>query len=175
MKFLIINASPNKRGMTSKFCRTFAKAAKKVGEVKQFDLHDAPPSFCKGSKPRPKKLSLYQKETLDCDALFIGTPPYWFSAPSILKAYIEDLDPIENDLWKRPRPLGMCIYAPEGGELGVAGPIALAFNHLKFSLVEWGYIFNRGIKKDDSWSWDDIKGMPKRMERISRAYKMYPD
>ena|SRR3989344_9051614 len=165
MKFLIINASPNSEGGTAKFCDAFLTAAQKVGEVKQLNLHDDPPPFCKGSLPKPEILSTYQREVLECDALFIATPTYWFNVPSILKAFIENLDPIELDLWKRPRTLGIAIYSPEGGELGPATATVLPLNHLNFSLVDNGYVYHRGIPKDD-WAWEDIALMPERMARL---------
>jgi multimeric flavodoxin WrbA len=165
MKFLIINASPNENGVTVKFCDAFTKAAEKVGEVKRLNLHDDPPPFCRGILPRPRTLGLYQREVLDCDALFVATPTYWFNVPSILKAFIEELDPIEEDLWEKRRAFGAAIHAPEGGELGPATALILPLNHLNFSLVNMGYVYHRGIPKDD-WAWEDINEMPARMASI---------
>ena len=165
MQFLIINASPSNQGGTAKFCSAFWDAAQKVGAAKRLNLHDDPPAFCKGSTSRPEALSVYQREVLACDALFIATPTYWFNVPSILKAFIEDLDPIESDLWQRPRTLGVAVYAPEGGELGPATAIVLPLNHLNFSFVDNGYVYHRGTPKDD-WAWEDIERMPDRMARI---------
>lgn len=167
MKFLIINASPNAHGMTVKFCDAFEDAAKNAGETKRLNLHDDPPAFCRGVLPKPKTLSVYQREVLACDCLFVATPTYWFNAPSILKAFIEDLDPIETELWEKPRTLGVAIYAPEGGELGPAAALILPLNHLGFSLVDSGYVYHRDIPKDD-WAWEDIRLMPERMARIVR-------
>ena len=167
MNFLIINASPNPDGQTAQFCKVFVEASKKIGETTQLNLHDDPPPFCKGLAPKPEQLSIYQKAVLDCDALFIATPTYWFNVPSILKAFIENLDQIETDLWKRPRALGIAIYAPEGGELGPATSLVLPLNHLNFLFVELGYVFFRGIEKD-AWAWEDLEKMPARMARAIR-------
>ena len=165
MKYLVINASPEKTGMTSKLCGRFVETAKKEGEVKELALHDEPPEYCKGTSPKPKNLSIYQEAVLECDALFIATPTYWFNMPSILKAFIESLDQIELDLWRRPRTLGLVVYAPEGGEFGTAAPIVLALNHMNFSLVDNGYVYYRGVEKDD-WAWDDLQLMPERMKKL---------
>jgi multimeric flavodoxin WrbA len=165
MKFLVINASPHKDGGTQRFVDAFCDAADKVESVTKLNLHDNPPSFCKGGFVRPDVLDTYQQAVLACDALFIATPTYWFNVPSILKAFIENLTPIESDLWQRPRTLGVAVYAPEGGELGCATAIILPLNHLGFSLVDSGYVYHRGIPKDD-WAWEDIGRMPERMKRL---------
>jgi multimeric flavodoxin WrbA len=165
MKFLVINASPHKNGGTQKFVDAFVDAAHKVGDVTQLNLHDSPPPFSNGDFVRPDVLNMYQQEVLVCDALFIATPSYWFNIPSILKAFIENLTPIESDLWQRPRTLGVAVYAPEGGELGCGTATILPLNHLGFSLVDSGYVYHRGIPKDD-WAWEDISRMPERMKRL---------
>ncbi len=167
MQFLIINASPHKNGNTARFVDAFKKAAESVGEVAELQLHDTPPPFSRGVYPslRPDILSEYQKEILACDALFIATPTYWFNVPSILKALLESLDEIETELFQRTRVFGVAIYAPEGGEFGVASMLILPLNHLNFALVENGYVYHRGIPKDD-WAWGDISAMPSAMKRV---------
>lgn len=167
MKFLIIHASPHQDGGTARLAKAFRDAAERVGTVRQFNLHDDPPPFSTGNMDRPEKLSAYQQAVLDCDALFIATPTYWFNVPSVLKAFIENIDGIEEDLWKLPKILGIGIYAPEGGELGPATALVLPLNHLNFTLVHSGYVFHRGIPKDD-WAWDDLAKMPERMARLAR-------
>ncbi len=121
MKYLIINASPNTKGGTAKFVSAFTDAASKLGEVQILNLHDDPPRCSRGPTVNEGPLSTYQQAVLDCDALFIASPTYWFSAPAILKAFIEELDEIDTRLYTRPRALGIAVYAPQGGELGVAG------------------------------------------------------
>jgi multimeric flavodoxin WrbA len=162
MKFLVINASPNKEGATSKFVKEFLNAAEKIGEVEVLHLHDDPPRFSDGNLNRPETMNKYQRKVMDCDALFIATPTYWFNVPAILKAFIENLTTIEEDLWKRPRILGVAIYAPQGGEQGAGAAIILPFSHFGFALVDVGYVYHRGISEDD-WAWEDLRLMPERM------------
>ena len=165
MKFLSINSSPNLDGKTSNFCKLFKESAEKLGEVTQFNLYDDPPPFSEGSLLRPEVLNEYQKEVLDCDALFIATPTYWFNVPSILKAFIENLAPIEADLDQKTRALGVAIYAPQGGELGAASSLILSLNHLNFVLVNVGYIFHRNVSEDD-WAFENLTLMPVRMKEV---------
>jgi multimeric flavodoxin WrbA len=165
MKLLIINASPNADGQTAKLCKIFKDSAEKIGEVKQLNLHDNPPPFSKGLLPKPEVLSVYQQAVLECDAMFIATPTYWFNVPAILKAFIEDLDPIESDLSHKTRALGVAINAPQGGELGAASSMILSLNHLNFLLVNVGYIFHRGVSEDD-WAFEDLELMPGRMKHL---------
>lgn len=164
MKFLVINASPNKEGGTAKFVRAFTDAAQKIGETRVMNLHDGPPRFSKGAVSRTSDFTEYQKATLDCDALFIATPTYWFNVPAVLKAFLEEIDEIDKLIYEKPRALGIAVYAPQGGELGAAQALVLPLNHMNFALVECGYIFHRDIAKDD-WAWEDIQNMPARMKR----------
>ncbi len=165
MKYLVINASPNKDGGTAKFVTAFTEAADLLGDVRVMNLHDSPPHFSKGAKSRDSDFTDYQQAALDCDALFIATPTYWFNVPAILKAFIEEIDEVDKMFYTRPRVLGVAIYAPQGGELGVASALVFPLNHLKFALVEEGYIFHRGVPIDD-WAWADIAAMPERMKRV---------
>ncbi|MBI5645052.1 NAD(P)H-dependent oxidoreductase [Candidatus Kaiserbacteria bacterium] len=165
MKYLVINASPHENGGTSKFVHAFTEAAKKVGEVKVLNLHDSPPAYSRGDNAPSMIETMYQREVLACDALFIATPTYWFNTPSILKAFVEEIDGIESMLWQRARALGIAVYAPQGGELGVASALTFPLNHMNFVLVDVGYIFHRGIPIDD-WAWEDLALMPERMRRV---------
>lgn len=165
VKYVVINASPSREGGTAKFVSAFGGAAANHGEVTVFNLHDEPPRYSRGSVRRETGLSRYQQAVIDCDALFIATPTYWFNAPAILKAFIEELDEIDLQLYERPRALGIAVYAPQGGELGVASSLVFPLNHMNFALVEVGYIFHRGIPEDD-WAWEDITLMPERMRRV---------
>src|SRR5260221_8250609 len=76
---------------------------------------------------------------LDCDGMFIATPTYWYNAPATLKAFIEQLTPIEKKLWKRERKLALAVYSPEGGELGVFTAVVAPLNMMGFSLIGNGY------------------------------------
>ena len=165
MKYLVLNASPNQDGGTAKFVKAFREAAEKHGEVRVMNLHENPPRFSKGATTRDSNFTEYQQEALDCDALFIATPTYWFNVPAILKAFLEEIDEVDEKFYTRPRVLGIAVYAPQGGELGVASALVFPLNHLKFALVEEGYIFHRGIAVDD-WAWEDIARMPERMKRV---------
>jgi multimeric flavodoxin WrbA len=164
MRFLVINASPNKAGKTSRFVDAFTEAAQKTGEVQVLHLHDNPPHYSRGELTAQRNPTVYQKAAIDCDGLFIATPTYWFNVPAILKSFIEELDGVDTELYARPRALGVAVYAPQGGELGTASSLILSLNHMNFALVEVGYIFHRGIAEDD-WAWEDISLMPERMKR----------
>lgn len=165
MKFLVINASPNKEGGTAKFVGAFKEAAQKLGDVTILNLHDNPPRYAHSEKQNDGEPTLYQKAVMDTDALFIATPTYWFNTPAILKAFLEELDEIDTKLYARPRALGMGIFAPQGGELGVATALTFPLNHMNFVLVDVGYVFHRGVPEDD-WAWEDIALMPERMKRV---------
>lgn len=160
--FLIINASPHNTSVCQNFCNIFKKRCEELGiKTIEVNLHNIKLPFCDGTFD---EVSLeIQKQTLESDGIFIASPTYWYNAPSVLKAYIECLSNIEDELYKRARPLCLAVHAPEGGELGVLQAVLLPMNMMGFWLPENAYAYYRNTKYDDGWAFDEIKTMPDRM------------
>jgi len=164
--YLVINASHFANSNTERFCRLFEQNLEAVSSLR-IELRKKNIPFADGTYrlPRDKVLEQLRQQVLDCDGMFIATPTHWFSAPGRLKAFIDHLTPIEAKLWKRERLLGLAVYAPEGGELGVFQSVVPALSHMGFSLVGNGYAYRRSRRKSEQWVAKEIKGMAKRFSR----------
>ncbi len=163
--YLVINASHFADSKTERFCRLFElNLDLDAVSFSRIDLRRKNIPFADGTYrlPQNKELKQLRTQVLDCDGMFIATPTHWFSAPGRLKALIDHLTPIEAKLWKRERLLGLAIYAPEGGELGVFQSVVPALNHMGFSLVGSGYAYRRNRGKPEAWVVKEIVGMAKR-------------
>jgi multimeric flavodoxin WrbA len=156
---LIVNASPHKRSITTRFCRTFEKG---FGShyTKQIELHDKPPPHSDGTYNKVD--TPWQRHVLESDVLFIGTPTYWFNVPSILKAFLDDLAAIDEEkLWASERFMVIAVHAPEGGEIGAVNALVLPLNMLGFTLPANGYVYYR--YPADRWAWKDLIDVAERI------------
>jgi multimeric flavodoxin WrbA len=159
-RFLVINVSPHKNSITQQFAKTFISQCKLLGiettEINLWDEHIPP------SNGTYEQLNLrMQTLTLESDGVFIASPTYWYNVPATLKAYIECLTNIEDELYERSRPICLAVHSPEGGELGVIQSILLPMNMMGFWIPENAYAYYRG--KQDDWAWEEVNGMPGRM------------
>jgi NAD(P)H-dependent FMN reductase len=164
--YLVINASHFSDSKTERFCRLFERNLEGVSSSR-IDLRRKDIPFADGTYrlPRSKVVTQLRQQVLDCDGMFIATPTHWFSAPARLKTIIDHLTPIEGRLWRRERLLGLAVYAPEGGELGVFQAVVPALTHMGFGLVGNGYAYRRSRRKPEAWVEKEIIGMAWRFSR----------
>jgi NAD(P)H-dependent FMN reductase len=155
---LIVNASPHKPSITSRFCDTFADGFG-ARYTTWLDLHDQPPPHSDGTYGRGG--TPWQDAVLATDVLFVATPTYWFNIPSILKAFLEDLTAIEEQLWTTERFAVLAVHAPEGGEIGAVNALLAPLNMMGFTLPANGYVYYRHTA--DSWAWTDLTEIAKRV------------
>ena len=162
-RYLVINASPHKNSQSARFCQLFEEKLERHKSTR-LNLYESDIPYSDGTYAVPKNrvLERMRDQVLSCQGMFISTPTYWFNAPAILKAFIEQLTPIEGQLWRRERLLGLAVHAPEGGELGVFQAIVPALNCMGFCLVGNGYVWKRGTKRSETWVEKDIAGIAHR-------------
>jgi NAD(P)H-dependent FMN reductase len=155
---LIVNASPHKPSVTSRFCDVFAEGFG-AGYTTWLDLHAQPPPHSDGTYERDG--TPWQQAVLATDVLFVATPTYWFNIPSILKAFLDDLTAIEEQLWEAERFAVIAVHAPQGGEIGALNALLAPLNMMGFTLPGNGYVYYR--HEADDWAWTDLKEIAKRM------------
>lgn len=172
IKILAINSSPKLNGKTASFLEVFVDEAGSKGvEVERIDLYkeNIPPVSGELGK-NIKQLSKLQEKYLAADGFVIATPTYWFNVPGVLKNFIDSLTILEENSWKTEgKVAGLIVYSPEGGELGILGNLAVAFNHMGITIPPYGMIFYRG--EQDSWAIPDIKLLVKTMIQQIEAHK----
>ncbi len=164
IKILAINSSPKSDGHTARFLEHFEKAAKQLNaEVTHMDLyHEKIPFFSGILGKKLKRMSHVQKAMVETDGFIIATPTYWFNEPGVLKNFIDNLTPLEENGFKLEGKVGgFIVYSPEGGEIGVLENLAMTFNHMGVILPPYSFIFYRGPQ--DDWVMQDIKDLAKRM------------
>jgi multimeric flavodoxin WrbA len=151
MKLLAINSSPKPHGTTASLLSIFEKEASKVAEVERVNLYDHPLPFVTGELDLPiQELNPLQQKMVDCDGFVIATPTYWFSAPAILKNFIENLTLLEENGWLlEGKVAGFIVYAPDGGEISVLQNLVLTFNHMGVTIPPYATIFYRGALDDE--------------------------
>ncbi len=171
MKLLAINSSPKQNGQTVKLLNLFINRAKKLNvEVKRIDLYQEKIGHFSGELQTKPKYSALQKEMLECDGFVIATPTYWFNTPGILKDFIDNLTPMEENGWKlEGKVVGFIVYSPEGGETPVLQNLAMTFNQMGALIPPYGMIFYRG--KMDSWAIEDCRDLADRLVQTITAIK----
>jgi NAD(P)H-dependent FMN reductase len=159
----VINASSFVGSITDKHCKLFIDNLDGP-EYSRIDLRDERIPIHNGHWDETPNATLraLRKRVLDCDGMFIATPVHWFNVPSVLKAFIDHLTPIESKLWKRERLLGIAVYAPEGGELGAFSAVVCPLTLMGFSLVGSGFVYRREKRKPKAWVRKDIVDMAER-------------
>ncbi len=165
VKILLINASPKKTGTTALFLKVFEKAAKQEDiNTKRIDLIDNKVETFNGKlNQKIRKFHPYLKLILEYDGFVIATPTYWFSLPGVLKNFIDNLTPFEENNWMLEGKVAGCIvYSPEGGGTEVLKNLALTFNHMGIAIPPYGLIFYRDQK--DKWALRDIALLAKTMK-----------
>lgn len=166
--YLVINASQFADSKTERFCRLFEQNLdlERVSwsriDLRRRDIPIADGTY---RPTRDKVVTQLRQQILACDGMFIASPTHWFSAPARLKAVIDHLTPIEAKLWRRERLLGLAVYAPEGGELGVFQAVVPALTHMGFGLVGNGYAYRRTRRKPEAWVDKEVIGMAWRFSR----------
>jgi NAD(P)H-dependent FMN reductase len=161
--YLTINASPHRRSRTERFCRMFEDhlVGPSFDRIDLFDLKLPHSDGTYDQKPS-QTVQRLRDNVLRCDGMFIASPTYWFNAPVPLKAFLEQLAPIDSRLWRRERLLGLAVHAPEGGELGLFQAVVPALNIMGFALVGNGYVYYRRTRKSEDWVDVDIRKMARR-------------
>jgi multimeric flavodoxin WrbA len=150
IKLLAINCSPRLNGTTSSLLDLFIEEAKKQAKVEKINLHEHPLPFVTGEMELPiKELHYLQQKMVEADGFVIATPTYWFSAPAILKNFIEHLTILEENGWMlEGKVAGFIVYAPEAGEASVLQNLMLTFNHMGVTIPPYSTIFYRGVADD---------------------------
>jgi len=140
---LTINASPVANGTTEGFCETFEKCIKGKCRFERINLRDfnIPPSNGLYKIPTIEVRKIGER-VLRSRGVFIATPTYWYNVPATLRAFIEQLTPIEEKLQKRSRLLAVATYSPEGGELGCFTAIVAPLNMLGLRRKFRGWLRN---------------------------------
>lgn len=173
VKILAVNSSPQEKGHTVHLLNLFVESAEKLGaQVKRFDLYKEhiPPVTGELGK-KSKKLSHLQKELVASDGFVIATPTYWFNEPGILKNFIDNLTPLEeNGFLLEGKVAGFIVYSPQGGETEVLENLAMTFNQMGVTLPPYSLIFYRGVKEDD-WAFDDSKLLARSMIQQIKAQR----
>lgn len=164
--YLILNCSPHKKSRTKGFCILFAKHLSNC-TYEVINLPTLPPSDGTYKTPNQRVRSM-QEKVLKCDGIFIATPTYWFNVPATLKAFLEQLTPIDNRLWVKERLLALVVYSPHGGELGVFNALVPPLTVMGFSMIGNGYAWHRGgTKMKEEWVKNEIISMANRFSPLS--------
>ncbi len=173
VKILAINSSPKTKGHTTKLLGRFVNSAKKLGaKVKQINLFKVHiPPVTGQLKKKVKRLTKLQKELVTADGFVIATPTYWFAEPGVLKNFIDNLTPLEeNNFMLEGKVAGFIVYSPEGGETDVLENLAMTFNQMGIILPPYSLIFYRGPQ--DKWALEDVKLLAKNMIQQIKSQKM---
>lgn len=172
MKILTINCSPKKDGNTSKLLKIFQNEAIKIGgEVVSINLYDEKEDFFDGKLNQEiKVLTKVQRLMTESDGFVIATPTYWFNTPAILKNFIDNLTPLEENNWMLEGKVGgFIVFEPEGGGAEVLKNLAMTFNHMGVAIPPYSLIFYRG--KQDKWVFADLKLLARVMKAEIESQK----
>lgn len=163
MKLIAINASPKPDGQTAKLLNLFVDRAKVLQtEIKLIQLYKEKIEPFSGELKKKTPITPIQKDLIEADGFVIATPTYWFNTPGILKNFIDNLTPLEENGFKlEGKVAGFIVYAPEGGEAPVLQNLALTFNQMGVLIPPYGMIFYRG--EMDNWAIGDCKDLADRM------------
>lgn len=156
IKIVTIGCSPKETGHTASLLKLFTETAITSGaKIERFDLyeeHIKPFSGELGKKI--KKLDHIQRALIESDGFVIATPTYWFNEPGILKNFVDNLTPLEeNGFLLEGKVAGILVYSPEGGETTVLETLALTFNQMGVAIPPYALIFFRGPA--DKWALKD--------------------
>lgn len=172
MNILAINCSPKSKGTTASLLKIFTDEAKRLNlKITVVNLYDEPESFFHGKlDQKMPKLSKIQALMSECDGFVIATPTYWFNTPAILKNFLDNLTPLEeNNFMLEGKVGGFIAYEPQGGGVEVLKNLAMTFNHMGVVIPPYGMIFYRGIQ--DKWAKPDIKLLAKIMKAEIESQK----
>lgn len=172
MKILTINCSPKKDGNTANLLKIFENEASQIGsEVISIHLHDEREGFFDGKLNQEiKELTKVQKMMTATDGFVIATLTYWFNTPAILKNFIDNLTPLEENNWMLEGKVGgFIVFEPEGGGAEVLKNLAMTFNHMGVAIPPYSLIFYRG--KQDKWALTDIKLLARVMKAEIESQK----
>ncbi len=176
IKILTINCSPKKDGNTAKLLKIFQSEADRIGlEVVPINLYEEKEDFFHGKlDQKVKKLTRVQALMSKSDGFVIATPTYWFNTPAILKNFIDNLTPLEENNWMLEGKVGgFIVYEPQGGGVEVLKNLAMTFNHMGVAIAPYSLIFYRG--RQDKWALADIKLLARVMKAEVEAQKKLID
>ena len=172
MKILTINCSPKNEGNTAKLLKIFLDEASKIGlEVRSINLYEEKEDFFHGKlNQKIEKLTKAQELLTKSDGFVIATPTYWFNTPAILKNFIDNLTPLEENNWMLEGKVGGFIaFEPQGGGVEVLKNLAMTFNHMGVVIPPYSLIFYRGHQ--DNWAMQDIKLLARVMKAEIESQK----
>ena len=171
LRILGVNGSPRKYGNTFKLLSVALKFAEEEGAeseiVHLYDYDIRPCMGCLCDKQEACRYpcvieddmrTLYEK-VLGSDGIIIATPIYWYSPPSIVKAFIDRLTAFENMIfidgrsWLEGKVAGVIAVGNDSGSIQVVSLLYSILNSMGLHIPPWALAYYHSTGDAlDSWS-----------------------
>jgi multimeric flavodoxin WrbA len=180
---LVINGSSRKEGKTFQYLKEVIKGIKKEKARYQLlhliDFNILPclgcvsqnPSFCTFPCVVKDDMQKIYPLLIECSAIVIGSPSYWFSVPGNLKNFIDRLTSLEHERSLLEEKIFAAVgVAKESGGEEVSHYLISVFNEMGCIIPPFATPFFNN-KGEGSWRKKDLVVLGRNIVRLARIIK----